>query len=99
MIWNSYGTPKEFGGMSGMQSEVAPVSCGSAARLTRYFSAPGFNVGPGAGPTPLRPAPAKRLAQPNTPEKSGFPSGIRGIPAPVDVDVPVPFTGVVPGIV
>src|SRR5687767_9308462 len=67
--------------MRGMQSDVRPVSCGLAARFTRYFSAPGFNVGP-AGAAP-RPAPAPRPPPPPnayTPEKSGLPSGVRAIP-------------------
>src|SRR6476661_9443589 len=80
MIWNSYGTPKEFGGINGMQSDVAPVSSGSAARLTRYFSAPGFNVGPAGAaaprPPPRPPPPPKAY----TPEKSGLPSDVRAMP-------------------
>src|SRR4051812_9405676 len=88
--------------MSGIQSDVAPVSCGLAARLTRYFSAPGLRVGPAGAPAPPpRPAPPKRLAQPKTPVKSGLPSGARGMPpAPLaTAAVAAEATGVVPGIV
>src|SRR6266850_6492428 len=59
-----------------MQVEYRPVS--SAARTTLNLSAPGFSVGvvgsaPGAGGgAPRPPAP-----YPYTPEKSGWPSGMR----------------------
>src|SRR3954466_11793802 len=103
MIWNSYGTPNEFGGINGMQSDVAPVSSGFACRLIRYFSAAGLSVGGAAAPPPpTRPGPPNRFAQPNTPVKSGLPSGVRGIPPPPEADaVVVAFaaTGVVPGMV
>src|SRR5215510_7045649 len=85
-----------------MQSDVAPVSCGFAARLTRYFSAPGLSVGPATpAMTPPRPAPPNRLAQPKTPVKSGLPSAVRGMPAalPVAAAAAPAATGVVPGIV
>src|SRR3954471_2446487 len=102
MIWNSYGTPNEFGGLNGMQSDVAPVSSGLAWRLIRYFSAPGLSVGGAAAPPPpTRPGPPNRFAQPNTPVKSGLPSGVRGIP-PLDAAaavVALAATGVVPGMV
>ena len=78
MTWNWYGTPKASGGISGMQSDVRPVSRGFSARLTLYFSAPGFKVGPVAAPPP-RPLPPPPNAY--TPEKSGLPSGVRAIPA------------------
>src|SRR5688572_9022937 len=78
MTWNWYGTPNASGGISGMQSDVRPVSSGFSARLTRYFSAPGFKVGPVAAPPPP-PLPPPPNAY--TPEKSGLPSGVRAIPA------------------
>src|SRR6188508_1167707 len=94
--------------MSGMQSDVAPVSSGSAARLTRYFSAPGFNTGPaGAGapaaaPRPRPPPPPPNPAHPYTPEKSILPSRVRGSGLLADAAAVVSgaaVTGVVPGIV
>src|SRR3954471_20605896 len=85
-----------------MQSDVAPVSSGFACRLIRYFSAPGLSVGGAAPPPPrTRPGPPNRFAQPNTPVKSGLPSGVRGIP-PVEADaaaVALAATGVVPRII
>src|SRR5688572_10291547 len=67
-----------------MQSAVRPVSVGP--RTTRYFSAPGFNVGVRTTPSAAAgPAPRPRPPPPNayTPEKSGLPSGVRGIPLAV----------------
>src|SRR5688500_16054387 len=64
-----------------MQSEVRPVSVGP--RTTLYFSAPGFNVGVRTTPSAAGPAPRPRPPPPPnayTPEKSGLPSGVRGIP-------------------
>src|SRR5688572_25826274 len=64
-----------------MQSAVRPVSCGP--RWTRYFSAPGLSCGPaGAAPCPAAPRPPRPPPPPKpyTPEKSGLPSGVRGIP-------------------
>src|SRR3954471_22958423 len=102
MIWNSYGTPKEFGGINGMQSDVAPVSSGLAWRLIRYLSAPALSVGGAAAPPPpTRPRPPNRCAQPNTPVKSGLPSAVRGI-TPLEADAAaaaLAATGVVPGMV
>src|SRR5688572_6846338 len=68
-----------------MQSAVRPVSVGP--RTTRYFSAPGFNVGVRTTPSAVAgPAPRPRPPPPNayTPEKSGLPSGVRGMPLAVD---------------
>src|SRR5438477_12211723 len=83
-----------------MQFDVAPVSSGP--RTIRYFSAPAFNTGPAgaAAPGPPAPrAPPPPPPAPYTPDKSGFPSAVRGaaflpasaraatgvVPAPVTV--------------
>src|SRR5438093_12722391 len=81
MIWNWYGTPNASGGLSGIQSAVRPVSCGP--RFTLYFSAPGFSVGTRATPSAAGAAPRPRpppRPKAYTPEKSGLPSAVRGMP-------------------
>src|SRR5688572_4428644 len=85
-----------------MQSEVRPVSVGP--RTTLYFSAPGFNVGvrttPSAAGAAPRPRPPPPPPNAYTPEKSGLPSGVRGIPLPVGAAAAgVAATGFVPATV
>src|SRR3990170_6894322 len=84
-----------------MQSDVRPVSVGP--RTTLYFSAPGFNVGVRTTPSAAAgPAPRPRPPPPNayTPEKSGLPSGVRGIPLAVGAAAAgVAVTGFVPATV
>src|SRR5579862_6002549 len=92
-----------------MQFEVGPASVGP--RVTRYFSAPGFNSGPpAAAPPPPRPprppagaAPAAGAAplgalKSYTPERSALPSGIRGRAFATSTAAPF-ATGVVPATV
>src|SRR5262245_44321471 len=76
---NVCGTP------GGAHDEYRPVS--SAPRTTRYFSAPGFNVGvrgsePGVGAGAAAGAPAPRppgaAPYPYTPVRSGLPSAVLG---------------------
>src|SRR5688572_3969471 len=84
-----------------MQSAVRPVSVGP--RTTLYFSAPGFNVGVRTTPSADGPAPRPRPPPPPnayTPEKSGLPSGVRGMPLAVGAAAAgVAATGFVPATV
>src|SRR6516162_3381882 len=80
-----------------MQSAYFPTSC--APRSTLYFSAPGFNTGPLPAPRAPRPPPPPP-PKAYTPEKSGFPSGVRANPFFAAVEFVAPAaTGVVPATV
>src|SRR4029079_16183592 len=87
---NVCGTP------GGAHDEYRPVS--SAPRTTRYFSAPGFNVGvrgsePGVGAGAAAPRPPGAAPYPYTPVRSGLPSAVRGAGCFVRTTVPGSVAG------